>query len=244
MDVVRRDARQLVADPRHGWMPALLLVLTVVTGLVDAVSILQLGRVFVANMTGNVVFIGFAAAGAPGFSAAASVIALGGFLLGAGLGGPLNQRFSSSPGLLLGLAVLSELFLVAGALVVAAIVGSRLPSGAKDGIAALLATAMGLQNSVARRLAVPDITTTVLTMALTGVAADLRAGDSQAILRRVLSVLTMFAGALVGAVLVIHAQAPAALAVAAGLLLGVGAAALGTCNNNLGQDVRVETAHE
>src|SRR3954467_7490758 len=45
--------------PRHGPLPALLLVLTVATGVVDAVSILALGRVFIANMTGNVVFIGF-----------------------------------------------------------------------------------------------------------------------------------------------------------------------------------------
>ena len=45
-----------------------MLVLTVVTGVVDAVSILSLGRVFVANMTGNVVFVGFAIAGASGFS--------------------------------------------------------------------------------------------------------------------------------------------------------------------------------
>ena len=56
----------LVADPKHGPLPVLLLTLTVVTGLVDAVSILALGRVFVANMTGNVVFIGFALVGAPG----------------------------------------------------------------------------------------------------------------------------------------------------------------------------------
>ena len=35
-------------------------------GVVDAVSILSLGRVFVANMTGNVVFVGFALAGASG----------------------------------------------------------------------------------------------------------------------------------------------------------------------------------
>jgi hypothetical protein len=70
-------ARRLVADPVHGPLPALMLV------LVDAVSILSLGRVFVANMTGNVVFIGFALAGASGFSLVASVSALGGFLIGA-----------------------------------------------------------------------------------------------------------------------------------------------------------------
>ena len=53
------------------------------TGLIDAVSILALGHVFVANMTGNIVFIGFAAAGAPGFSLPATLSALAGFLLGA-----------------------------------------------------------------------------------------------------------------------------------------------------------------
>ena len=55
----------------------LLLVMTAVTGTVDAVSILRLGHVFVANMTGNVVFLGFAFAGAPGFPITASLVALG-----------------------------------------------------------------------------------------------------------------------------------------------------------------------
>src|SRR5947209_6114267 len=83
-------------DPTHGPLPALLLVLTIATGVVDAVSILSLGRVFVANMTGNVVFIGFALAGAPGFSLAASLLALAGFLLGAAAGGPVVTRLGAS----------------------------------------------------------------------------------------------------------------------------------------------------
>jgi uncharacterized membrane protein YoaK (UPF0700 family) len=68
--------RSLIADPRFGPLPGLLLLLTVVTGVVDAISILALGRVFVANMTGNVVFAGFAITGAPGFSLSASLFAL------------------------------------------------------------------------------------------------------------------------------------------------------------------------
>ena len=36
-----------------------LLLLTFGTGMVDAVSVLVLGHVFVANMTGNVIFLGF-----------------------------------------------------------------------------------------------------------------------------------------------------------------------------------------
>src|SRR3989440_6119716 len=89
--------RRLSADPAHGPLPALMLVLTVLTGVVDAVSILSLGRVFVANMTGNVVFVGFALAGASGFSLAASLSALGGFLVGAAIGGGAGERLGSPP---------------------------------------------------------------------------------------------------------------------------------------------------
>jgi len=59
------------------WDPILasLAVLTVVSGVGDAISYLGLGHVFVANMTGNVVFLGFAAAGAGQLSVLASLIA-------------------------------------------------------------------------------------------------------------------------------------------------------------------------
>ena len=224
-EALRRSGRALLADPRHGRLPALLLILTIVTGVVDAVSILELGRVFVANMTGNIVFVGFAAVGAPGFSLAASLIAVAGFLVGAGLGGPMSRRFGAEPSRLLANGVALELLLVVAGLVLSAAVSRPLPSGARDAIAGLLAIAMGLQNAVARKLAVPDLTTTVLTMALTGVAADLRAGAGQAITRRLLSVVMMFAGAVVGAVLVIHSRVAVALAAAAGLLLIVTVAA-------------------
>ncbi len=73
----------------------MLIGLTVLTGVVDSVSILRLGRVFVANMTGNVVFVGFALAGAPGFVLSASLFALAGFLAGAALGG--QWRVASAP---------------------------------------------------------------------------------------------------------------------------------------------------
>ncbi len=38
-------------------LPWLLLLLSVTTGLVDAISVLGLGKVFTANMTGNIVFL-------------------------------------------------------------------------------------------------------------------------------------------------------------------------------------------
>src|SRR6478609_3635772 len=68
-------------------LPGALLTLTLVTGMVDAVSFLGLGHVFTANMTGNVVFLGFAVAGASGLSVRASAIGLVSFLAGAVAGG-------------------------------------------------------------------------------------------------------------------------------------------------------------
>ena len=129
------------AGPKpQGPLPPLLLTLTVVTGVVDAVSILRLGRVFVANMTGNVVFSGFALVGAPGFSLSASLAALAGFLVGALGGGWLTGRLGGDRGLLLRAGAAAELVLVAGGLALTA----GLPAAAaRDGIAALLAWPWG-----------------------------------------------------------------------------------------------------
>jgi uncharacterized membrane protein YoaK (UPF0700 family) len=210
--------RQLV-DPRHGPLPLLLLALTAVTGLVDAVSILQLGRVFVANMTGNVVFTGFAISGAPGFSLSASLFALAGFLVGAAVGGLLSARLGRDRALLLGGGAASEFVLVVSAYVVAAATSIPFTTVVRDVIAALLALAMGIQNAVARRLAVPDMTTTVLTMTLTAIAADVRSRSYHpALLRRLSTVATMLGGSVLGAWLVLHTSVAATLGAAAGVL--------------------------
>ncbi len=83
---------------RFGPLPPLLVAMTVVTGLVDSFSYLLLGHVFVANMTGNVVFLGFAVAGAQGFSIAASLVALAAFGVGSVLGGRIAVRFGQHRG--------------------------------------------------------------------------------------------------------------------------------------------------
>src|SRR5438094_3667524 len=74
-----QETASMTTPTRPDPLPWVLSVLTVTTGLVDAVSVLGLGRVFTANMTGNVVFQAFAAAGVPGFSIARAVMALGDF---------------------------------------------------------------------------------------------------------------------------------------------------------------------
>jgi uncharacterized membrane protein YoaK (UPF0700 family) len=90
----------------------------------------------------------------------------------------------------------------------------------------LLAAAMGLQNAAARRLGVPDLTTTVLTLTLTGLAADstLAGGKGPHPTRRLLATATMFVGAAVGALLVVHVGVVAVLALALALLVANGVA--------------------
>lgn len=224
--------RPWFADPRHGPLPVLLLLLTVNTGIVDAVSILSLGRVFVANMTGNVVFVGFALAGAPGFSLSASLWALAGFVAGALAGGRLIGR-TSHRGRLFAVAVVVETVMLAISLIVSIAGGHHLSSAENDAVAATAAVALGLQNAVVRKLAVPDLTTTVLTMTLTGIAADITAANrGPIIVRRVLAVSAMLVGAIVGAVLVIHVGRSAGLTLAVALVAATAVAAVGVARGS------------
>src|SRR5437588_554094 len=87
LDALRRGALSV----RHPLTRALL-VLTFTTGLIDAVSYLGLGHVFTANMTGNVVLLGFGIAGSGGLPVLAPIISLVAFLAGAVVGGILAQR--------------------------------------------------------------------------------------------------------------------------------------------------------
>lgn len=210
-----------MSDSEHP-PPALavtLAALTVVSGFIDAVSFLGLGHVFTANMTGNVLLIGFAAAGAAGFSLTASLCALGAFLFGAVAGGRLALRFRPLRNLLLVAMVIEATCTTAAATVAGTVpaVGSGWP---RYTVIALLAGGVGLRNSAVRRMGVPDMSTTVLTTTLTGLASRSRlAGGTNPHSRLgTTSVVCMFGGALVGAVLVLHAGATWSLGVAAGIL--------------------------
>jgi uncharacterized membrane protein YoaK (UPF0700 family) len=183
-----------------------LMALTAVTGLVDAVSFLGLGHVFTANMTGNIVFLGFAVAGAPGLSIPRSLASLTAFLFGAVVGGRLGVAMAATARRrwLLTVAVAEAILLFAAAV---ASIGFDITSGAPASrlyaVIILTAVAMGLRNATVRRLAIPDMTTTVLTLTLTGLAADssLAGGNNLRMGRRIASVLLMFTGAAVGTLL-------------------------------------------
>ena len=178
-----------------------LLGLTLVTGIIDAVSVLSLGHVFVANMTGNVVFLGFALAGQGNVHVSVVLTSLFAFVVGALAGGRLGAgapaRFAQG------------FVLELGFLMLASTLASVMPATTFVSyiLVASLALAMGIRNALVRKLAVPDMTTTVLTLTITGLAADssLAGGHNQRWGRRVLAVLTMLGGALIGALLLARA---------------------------------------
>src|ERR1700754_790991 len=76
---------------------AALLLLTFATGLADSISILVLGHVFVANMTGNVVFFGFWLAPRTNIDLTAVAVALPTFVTAPILSGRLSRRLSDRP---------------------------------------------------------------------------------------------------------------------------------------------------
>ncbi|HEX7609686.1 MAG TPA: YoaK family protein [Solirubrobacteraceae bacterium] len=212
-------------DP-HGPLVPMMVALTCVTGVVDAVSYLELGHVFVANMTGNIVFVGFALAGASGLSTITSLVAIGSFLIGAMAGGRLGARSADHRGDLLRAASAAQALLMLAALLIALTVDQPLSSAARYALVVPLALAMGVQNASAQRLAIPELTTTVLTRTLTGIAseAQIAGGRGSQFGRRSVAVAAMLLGALIGALLALHVSIASALAVALALVVCVGVA--------------------
>jgi uncharacterized membrane protein YoaK (UPF0700 family) len=190
----------MAGDANERRLVAMLLILSVTTGMIDAVSVLGLGKVFTANMTGNIVFLGFALAGVAGFSWVTCTVALASFLVGSALAARVCQAFrdrSQRQWLLIMAVGETALLWAAAALGWLAVASSQLA------MVALTAIAMGARNATVRQLKVADLTTTVLTLTITGLAADSTpaGGGNPNLVRRLLAVLGILAGALVGALL-------------------------------------------
>ncbi len=204
----------------------MLLALTTLAGVVDATSILRLGDVFVATMTGNLVFIGLAVAGAKGFAVSTSLLAIAGFVIGVVIGAQTCERAKSHRGLALRNVLGVKLSLATIVTVVAVLSGSHIPVGARDAMVVLLATSMGAQLALIRYLKVPDLLTVVLTMTITGVIAERRRGWRDAsMLRRGLSLIAFAVGALSGALLILGVGVLAALLLGLTIIIGVAIAA-------------------
>jgi uncharacterized membrane protein YoaK (UPF0700 family) len=201
-----------------------LLLLTFTAGLVDAVSYLALGHVFTANMTGNIVLLGFGIAGNGGLPVVAPVVSLAAFLVGAWGGGTLARRTERRHLRHLAWALGGEAVLLGGAAVLAAVIDLHPSTVSADIVIALLALAMGLRSATVRRIGVSDLTTVVLTITLTALAADspLAGGSGNGSTRRVGAVAAMLSGAAVGALLLrASAAVPLVLAAALALLAAV-----------------------
>lgn len=214
------------AGARWVTLPGLMLALTFVTGVVDAVGYLRLDQVFAGNMTGNVVILGMAAAGGSRLPVLGPALALVSFLAGAALAGRV-LRGAVRPGwnsrctaLLAGGA--AALGASAAALTVLGTDGHATRAAA----ASALALAMGAQAATARHLAVKDVTTVVVTSTLTALAADSRLGAArpQGSLRRLSVVVSIVLGAVVGALL---CQADEGLAVALAAVVVAAVTSLG-----------------
>lgn len=179
-----------------------MLALTFSTGVIDAVGYLGFDRVFSGNMTGNVVLLGMGLAGADGLPILRPALALLGFLVGAVLGGrllgatPKNAWTARSTKLF----VLVALGLL-GSSVLAAVPGAPSHPVLGASTTTLLAVSMGMQAAGARRLAVTDVTTVVVTSTIVGLAADSRlaGGTGEKWGRRLLAVVLIVLGAFVGA---------------------------------------------
>ena len=225
----RTTVRRLRSDPARVQL-VLMLTLTFTTGIVDAVGYLGLDRVFTANMTGNVVILGMALAQTGGLPVAGPVIALATFLVGALAGGRMLRRARPRWSGRHTVAFAATGTVLAGAGSACLVVLPREGSpwaftvtallGAAMGVTGLLGAAMGLQAATARRLAVADVTTVVVTSTIVGLAADSRAagGTGARAPRRVLAVALILAGAGTGALL-LQVHLGVGMAVAGGLTL-------------------------
>jgi len=198
--------------------------MTAVTGLVDAVSFLSLGRVFTANMTGNILLLAFATARVSGLSVARSSTALIAFFLGAILGGRITSRATADSRIRFAAqAFLIEVIFLSAASFCSIGYRSDLLGHSLQPLVLIAFTglAMGTRNAAVRKLAIPDLTTTVLTLTVTGIAADssLAKGNNPRLARRVGSVLAIFFGAAFGAVIIRYS-------ISAALWLGTAISAL------------------
>lgn len=218
--------QRLTNDPEHGSLAALLLVLTFASGIVDAVSFLSLGHVFVEAMTGNLLFIAFALAGEPGFSVVASLVALGAFVAGSVVGGQLVDRAHLRKRTVIAYAAAAQLLAMAAAAVVLALTASPPSTAIARALVALLGLAMGAQMTAVRSLGIREVTTTVLTTTLSTMVAEVRAAGSFSASAQLSSVAigTEVGGALAGALLLRDVADWSALALGAACALLVLAA--------------------
>jgi uncharacterized membrane protein YoaK (UPF0700 family) len=187
-----------------------LLLLTFATGIVDAVSVLALGHVFVANMTGNVIFLGFWFVPHSGVDMTAAVVAFASFVVGTVLGGRLARHIDTEVRLWLTVALSVEVVVLVALSILAGIGVLNYHDNTKLILIAGLAMTFGSQNATARQFGIQELSTTVLTSTIVGLGFDSRlaGGSGHREKLRYSVVVTMCAGAVVGATMTRFTVAP------------------------------------
>lgn len=215
----------MASDDAHLALAATI-ILTFVTGVVDAVGFLALDRVFTGNMTGNIVILGMGVAGADDLPVLGPAIALAAFTAAAFAAGLVlragTKGWQHRVTVLLTVAAATLAALTAMALAVDDHAGSAL----QIVMAAVTAAVMGSQAMVARAVAVADMTTVVVTSTLASLAGETwtRRGGGVLFNRRFGAIAMIFAGAVAGALLLRwHIAVPFALSA----VLTAGVALLG-----------------
>ncbi|MGL5859059.1 MAG: YoaK family protein [Angustibacter sp.] len=195
----------------------LLLLMTVATGVVDAASYLAMGQLFVTKMTGNLLLLGTSwSTSGLGHLTIAVPVALAMFLCGAAIGGRFTRWLGDHSAKHIAGSNIAVGLLLASASLLTLVTGTDSPRrlGLVLGV---LATAMGLQTATARALRVPDLTTTVVSHTLAGLAADspFGGGRNEHARRRLASVGSILLGGVAGAAVYLLGGAALALAVGA-----------------------------
>lgn len=181
-----------------------LLLLTASTGVIDADSYLALDHVFTGNMTGNVLFIGFALVGVAGIPFVNNAIALLGFVAGSIISGRIIGRGHAK-----GFPRVSALVLLAGGILALILATAWTVLGTLEqpvllALTFLLAIVMGSQVSAVKPIGNSDVTTIVVTNTLANLARDSRlaGGAHERWAPRLLAVLGMGVGAAIGALII------------------------------------------
>lgn len=188
----------------------LLNALTVSSGAVDAISFLALGKVFSAFMTGNIAFLGLRVAGAPAPGFVAIVVSMVAFALGAYVSAHIIKPSEGSGIWPQRVTVALGVSLIAHAVFLAIWFATK-GQPSVDVAHVLLGSwgfAMGMQSAAVRTLHVEGVFTTAATATIIVLVSDLANWFATAVERRRLVgvLVSLFAGATAGGLLLVHAQ--------------------------------------
>lgn len=215
--------RRALVDEKDGPLPAMLVAFTMLAGVVDATSILALDHVFVAAVTGNIVFIGLGLTGAAGFSVLASGVALAGFVVGVFPAARLCRLSTGHRGRAVRNVALMKTTLAVPVTVLVVVAGDDLHPAVRLTVTALLAMSMGGQLALIRYLKVPDLVTAVMTLTTVGVLTERSGGlHNPVLVRRGLALLAFVLGVIAGGALTAFLAPGAALAFGLAIILAVG----------------------